>query len=299
MSETRLDREQYVLGDPSAHVGFLNCERIVERAHIHGWSVEPHYHEGLAQLFIFGAGKVASRIDYAPRDIEGPAMVWLPALCSHAFEYQVDMDGWVITVPTSDLARITSDIPWLDRWIGQPQLITGPQHQARLTDTIKLAQQIETEHQAIREDRNLALESMFTLMLISFSRGLRLGTEQESTITTQSQRLVNQFRALLDRHIMSTRSVSDYAAMLSVTPTHLSRTMKVVSGQTAGETISDRIMLGAKRKLTFTDQPIAEIAYLLQFSSASYFTRFFLKHTNETPRGFRKRMRDSFRLTQE
>lgn len=299
MSETHLDREQYVLGDPSAHVGFLNCERLVERAHIHGWSVEAHYHEGLAQLFIFGEGKITSRIDYAPRDIEGPAMVWLPALCSHAFEYQKDMDGWVITVPTSDLARITSDIPWLDRWIGQPQMITGAQHTERLVDAINLVQQIETEHRIIGEDRNLALKSMFTLMLISLYRGLRDGTEQENTISTQSQKLVNRYRSLLDQHILSTRSVSDYAAMLSVTPTHLSRTMKAVSGQTAGEIIGDRVMLEAKRNLTFTDLPIAEIAYLLLFSSASYFTRFFLKHTNETPRRFRKRMRDSFRIPKD
>lgn len=295
MSKTRLDRERYVLGDPSDHVGFLNCERIADRSHIHGWSVEAHYHEGLTQLFIFDTGRVICRIDFAPHKIEGPAMVWLPALCSHAFEYQVDMKGWVITVPTSDISRMAAETVWLDRWVHQPHLITGPQHHERLSDAIRLAKRIEAEHCGFEEDRSLALESLFRLLLISINRGIGAEVETGANITPQSQKLFNRFRALLDEQIVFTRSVSSYAELLSVTPTHLTRTVKMVSGQTAGEIISDRIMLEAKRKLTFADLPVAEIAYALKFSSTSYFSRFFSAHAGETPKDFRKKMRDSFR----
>jgi AraC family transcriptional activator of pobA len=85
--------------------------------------------------------------------------------------------------------------------------------------------------------------------------------------------------------------VKDYAAMLSVTPTHLSRRVKAVSGRTAGDVIFDRIMLEAKRQLVFTDKPVAEIAYGLDFSSPSYFTRFFTRQAGETPKAFRRRKR--------
>lgn len=291
MSETRLDRKQYVIGDPSDHVGFLNCERIRDRSHIHGWSVEPHYHEGLTQLFIFDVGQVSCKIDYKSHKIKGPALVWLPALCSHAFEYQVDMEGWIITLPTSDLTRITGNIVWLESWIHRPHLLTGEKHHARLNDAIKLAQRIEVEHRKNGEDRNLALEALLMLLLISLNRGLDAGTAQQNTVATQGQKLVNQFRALLDKHMLTARSVSQYATMLNVTPTHLSRTVKMVSGQTAGEVICDRVMLEAKRKLVFSDQSMSEIAYALQFSSPSYFTRFFSAHAGQTPRSFRNKTR--------
>ena len=87
-------------------------------------------------------------------------------------------------------------------------------------------------------------------------------------------------------------SVNEYARKLSVTTTHLSRTIKIVTGKTAGEMISDRLLLAAKRKLVFSDLPISEIAYMLEFSSPSYFTRFFVAQAGETPKQFRGRMRE-------
>jgi AraC family transcriptional activator of pobA len=172
MTQTHLDRERYVLGDPSDHIGFLNCERIVERSHIHGWSVEPHYHEGLAQMFVFGEGHVKGQIDYLSRDIVGPAIVWLPALCSHAFDYQVGMNGWVITIPSIDVMRIAKTNSWSQHWITQPQLVEGSSDRDLLTDIVGLVQQLEKEHKKRGEERNTALESLFMLLLVSLARGL-------------------------------------------------------------------------------------------------------------------------------
>lgn len=293
MTQTHLDRERYVLGDPSDHVGFLNCERIVERSHIHGWSVEPHYHEGLAQMFVFGDGRVKGQIDYLSRDIVGPAIVWLPALCSHAFDYQVGMNGWVITVPTIDVMRIGKHNGWCQNWIGRPQLVVGALHRDLLIETLGLVQQVEKEHKKLGEERNVALESLFMLLLISLNRGLSANPDFNDQSSGRQQQLVNRFQTLLEQHETDKFSVADYAGMLSVTTTHLSRTVKTVTGKTAGEMISDRLLLAAKRKLVFSDLPISEIAYMLEFSSPSYFTRFFSAQAGETPRQFRTRMRES------
>ncbi len=295
MTEALLDRDKYVLGDPSAHVGFLNCERIAERSHIHGWSVDEHYHEGLSQLFVFNRGQVKGKIDRAPHDITGPAMIWLPALVSHGFEYEAGMEGWVLTVPTADIKRIASSAVWLELWLNKPQLITGSDHHGRLAEAIGIVQLIETEHLEFGEESNMALESLFLLLLVSINRGLAAETGRRQGFTDRKQQLVNQFQSLLEQHQNAARSVSDYAEILSVTPTHLTRTVKSVTGRTAGEVIADRILLAAKRKLAFTDQPIAEISYLLEFSSPSYFTRFFAAQTGETPRDFRRKMHHSLR----
>jgi len=277
----------------SDHVGFLNCERIADRSHIHGWKVDAHYHEGLSQLFVFDKGEVDSRIDFQHQIICGPAMAWIPALCSHAFDYQEGMQGWVITVPTCDVSRMAHGLVWLEHWIDQTQVLLGKKHQGLLSQAINLVKQIELEHQEGGEVRNAILESLFLLLLVNLHRGLEADAGSKIQVTDRRQALLKQFQIKLDQHLQTTRSVADYAEMLSVTATHLSRSIKIVSGKTAIEIIHDRLLLEAKRQLVFTDIPISEIAYGLKFSSPSYFTRFFIAQTGDTPKAFRNQMRTS------
>ncbi len=291
MPLTRLDRERYVLGDASAHVGFLNCERIAERSHIHDWTVEPHYHEGLAQLFVFDCGVVDGLIDTRRQMLSGPALVWLPALCTHAFSYPKDMQGWVLTVPTSDVARLAERTAWMMPWIGNPQIVSHEAHQALLLEAVDLAKCIERDHEKQDEIRNSVLEARFLLLLGILHRGLTQEAGTKEPVGDRQTALVRQLQTCLDRHLPETRSVADFAQLLSVTPTHLSRVTKAVTGKTAAEIIQDRVLLEAKRKLAFTDLPVAEIAYALRFSSPSYFTRFFAARMAETPKAFRQRSR--------
>jgi len=291
MPLTRLDRERYVLGDASAHVGFLNCERLSERSHIHDWTVEPHYHEGLAQLFVFDTGRVDGLIDTRRQALSGPALVWLPALCTHAFNYPRDMKGRVLTVPTTDIARLTERAAWMAPWIETPQILEGEPHQGLLSEALDLAERIEREHENRDDIRNFLLEARFLLLLGVLHRGLTRQAGHREPVGERKTALVRQLQTCLDRHMPEIRSVADYANMLSVTPTHLTRAVKAVTGKTVAEIIQDRILLEAKRNLAFTDLPVSQIAYALKFSSPSYFTRFFAARMAETPKAFRQRSR--------
>jgi len=196
-----------------------------------------------------------------------------------------------LTVPTADLARIASKAAWLERWVDKPQLLAGPGHRALGLEALGAAGLVEREHKAFGEERNTALESLFCLLLVYLNRGLTGQGEPAARTTGRRRQLVTRFRALLERQEGAALSVSAHAARLAVTPAHLNRTVKAVTGRTAGALIHDRVLLAAKRNLVFTDQSIAEIAFALGFSSPSYFTRFFSAQTGETPRGFRRRMR--------
>lgn len=291
MPETKPDRERFVLGDASEHMGFLNCERIAERRHIHGWKVDVHYHEGLSQLFVFDKGLVQGRIDGRDVPIHGPALIWLPAMSTHGFEYQEGMQGSVITVPTSDVARLMQNMTWMEHWINHPRLIEGQAHHNILTEAKLLSEKIELEHRQSHEERNIVLESLFRLLLVCLYRGLRRHSGLKTVVNDRRVQLMRQFQNLIDQHFNEIRSVAAYADLMSVTPTHLSRSIKTVSGKTAGEIIHARILLEAKRQLMFSDMPIAEIAYAQKFASPSYFSRFFSGQTGESPRTFRERMR--------
>ncbi|MFV0243398.1 MAG: helix-turn-helix domain-containing protein [Qingshengfaniella sp.] len=269
----------------------MNCEKISERSHIHGWTVEPHFHEGLVQLFVFGSGVVHSQIETTPQVIVGPALVWMPAMVPHAFTYPSDMVGWVITVPSADVTRIAKDMPWLESWVTGPQVISGSETTEFMKECIWFAQTATKELHRMDETRNVALEGLFRLLVINCHRALATLQTERPVLSDRRLGLLRGFQEMLDHHLETPRSVADYAERLAVTTTHLSRTVKAFTGRTAGELIADRILLEAKRKLVFSDTSVGEIGYALQFSSPSYFSRFFTNLTGESPKAYRARMR--------
>ncbi|MEW2914566.1 AraC family transcriptional regulator [Leisingera sp. JC11] len=86
-------------------------------------------------------------------------------------------------------------------------------------------------------------------------------------------------------------TMAEHAAALNVTPTHLTRVCKKVSGKTAAALLTERQLHAARTLLTATGLPIRDIAARLGFGSAAYFTRFISQHTGEPP----SRLRESAR----
>lgn len=104
-----------------------------------------------------------------------------------------------------------------------------------------------------------------------------------------AQQLVARYSALIERDFRSNRSVADYAEVLGVTPTHLTRVCRATSGKGAHQILEDRILFEARRLLTETRLPIKDVANMLGFNSAGYFTRAFQKNEGTTPSAFRKK----------
>jgi AraC family transcriptional activator of pobA len=189
-----------VLGDASAHVGFLNCERIAERSHIHGWQVAPHYHEGLTQIFCFASGRVRGQIDYEAADLSAPAVVWVPALVSHGFLYPPQMEGWVVTLPSAVMARLAAAMPWLSPWLSRAAVLTGEIHVDELR-LLTLFETIEREHGSSGEERDTVLEALVRLVLAEVHRGLRCTGGWLGRMPDRHFNLVRQFQILVDRDL--------------------------------------------------------------------------------------------------
>ena len=99
--------------------------------------------------------------------------------------------------------------------------------------------------------------------------------------------MVRRFRRLVAQHYMDKRQVSDYAALLAVTPNHLNRVVKQVTGNTASDMIREMLVVETKSLLKYTTYSMSEIAYGLDISDPGTFSRFFKKTTKETPLSFR------------
>jgi AraC-like DNA-binding protein len=107
--------------------------------------------------------------------------------------------------------------------------------------------------------------------------------------TTPQQILLHKFIQLVNTFYIDKRTIEEYAALLHVTPNHLSQSVKYASNKNALSYVNDRLLSEAKSLIQFTDFDIAEVAYQLNFSDPANFGRFFKKHTGQTPLEYRKR----------
>lgn len=109
-----------------------------------------------------------------------------------------------------------------------------------------------------------------------------------SGFATPQQQLLQRFQQLVNNYYIEKRTVEEYAALMHITPKHLSQFVKQASGKNALTFINDRLMAEAKTLIQYTSLDMAEIAYQLNFSDPANFGKFFKKHAGQTPMAFRK-----------
>ncbi|MCP1383768.1 helix-turn-helix transcriptional regulator [Runella sp. S5] len=87
------------------------------------------------------------------------------------------------------------------------------------------------------------------------------------------------------------KSIPEFAAELNITPIHLNRICRSVSGHSAIQLVHRYLIGEAQKYLTHTSYSISEIAYLLKFEYPNYFAKLFKKYTGLSPVEFRKKQR--------
>jgi AraC-like DNA-binding protein len=118
------------------------------------------------------------------------------------------------------------------------------------------------------------------------------GRYQHSEVGAPDSELFRRFEALVEQQHLKHWSVSEYAEVLSVTPTHLNRVTRAATGDTASHLILNRIVQEARRNLVYTNLPVSKIAYALGFDDPAYFSRVYAAATGLSPRAFRAHLHD-------
>ncbi|MEO0727817.1 MAG: helix-turn-helix domain-containing protein, partial [Bacteroidota bacterium] len=95
-------------------------------------------------------------------------------------------------------------------------------------------------------------------------------------------------RILRNDHREANRQVQYFAKQLNLHPNYLNSVIKSKTGRTVNDWISERTLSVAKSLLLDTSASAKEIAYQLGFSEPTHFSRFFKKHTQQSPSAFRK-----------
>jgi len=146
---------------------------------------------------------------------------------------------------------------------------------------------MQREQSAARPFMDEAMNAQASILTVWLRRAMiDYGTPDKIGAT---ERLMRGYSALIERDYKSGRAMAVYARALGVTPTHLTRVSRQASGLTAADMLTERSLHAARDLLEDSDMPIGQIAAMLGFGSAAYFSRFVLQHTGLSPSALRSK----------
>lgn len=103
----------------------------------------------------------------------------------------------------------------------------------------------------------------------------------------RSERLFDDFRALLNENCVRERSVEYYAKRLGITPKYLSMICRAQVDSTASTLIEQAVIHRAKSMLLQPAVSVQEVAKLLNFASQSFFGKYFKQRVGLSPSRYR------------
>ena len=98
---------------------------------------------------------------------------------------------------------------------------------------------------------------------------------------------IAHFRDFLARKCDRLFQVQDYAQAQYLHPSYFSTVIKRKTGKSVNTWIAEKRIAEAQSLLARSSESIQEIAFRLGFKDAAHFSRFFKKHTERSPKGFR------------
>lgn len=94
------------------------------------------------------------------------------------------------------------------------------------------------------------------------------------------------FRDLVEKNLDQTYAIDKFSEMIGISSKKLTSLSKKYFRATPADYIHKRKILEAKRLLSNTKLSVKEVAYALGFDQPTYFTKYFKKYTEVTPKEF-------------
>lgn len=264
---------------------YIFLELIATRSQIFDWRIKPHIHSQLFQVFIIQKGSLLFQEATKEQEFHAPAIILIPPTKLHGLVYTPDVEGYILTLSESIIEDIfkTSNAIWQTF---EEIRIFDSFDEAISFDTIqRILVAIEAELFNENLERFLMLNTYITLFFINLHR---LNKQVESQ--KEDSLMMTYFRKFQQsiKHSEQQKSIPDFAEELNITPVHLNRICKAVSGKSAIELVHQNLINEAQKYLLHTSYSISEIAFLLKFEYPNYFAKLFRKYTGLSPLEFRK-----------
>lgn len=253
---------------------------------------EAHRHEYYTVLVVNQAEGI-HRIDFVDYPFTGNQIFCVsPGQVHHVIE-NGPSEGFVILFSNDFLIQNNISLNFIEdlnlfRTFGEtPPIALNNHKMMRVNSLCELLVDYQQRDMKFKGD---AQGAFLKLILIECNNSCELPSDNNPQSIEVGNRLIKEFKALINTHYKEVHSVSNYAALLNITADHLNRTVKQFTGKTAKDHLDGRISLAAKRLLYFSTQSTKEIAFELGFNEPAHFSSYFKKITGQTPSQYRKSM---------
>nr|WP_319249846.1 helix-turn-helix domain-containing protein [uncultured Celeribacter sp.] len=272
-----------LFGETSAFPDVIHCERVFDRARLHGWRISPHRHQQMTQVFHIEKGFARVTMDGSESDLKSGEFLFVPPKIVHGFRFEKGTEGIVLSLPSPVVQRLGPNSAELTTWLGIP-------HRGSLSGmAADLLGQIAYFHDKYGTFRAQRLVALSHALLISLAED----TASQGARPQDQSRQLQRLDALLADHVGAGWSAADYARALHMTPGHLNRIVRHAAGVTLTHYLEAAVMTEACRHLAFTRLPVAEVGYRLGYTDPPYFSRRFRLRMGETPTQYRSRVAGS------
>lgn len=247
----------------------------------------PHRHN-YYEIFIFDRGGGEHDIDFHTFPIHDRSVHFVSPGQVHNVRRDKHSSGQVILFSRDFYAMnlkspaTLNELPFLNNNSYQPVLNLNEKEYKILK---RLAIQMEDEKESEDSLKEDLIRSFLSAFLFYCKRFFKVPDKH----TWKENSLAFRFKQKIEQNFTEYHSVSEYAKMLNVTEKQLNSQVKSQVGIKPSEMIYGRIILEAKRLVLYSDHSFQEIAYFLNYSDPSHFTKFFKSKTGFTPGEFREK----------
>ena len=127
-------------------------------------------------------------------------------------------------------------------------------------------------------------EALYQNIMLLYNRQ---ETVNSGRVGNRKNELMKKFFLLVKQHCVNERNIGFYSGQLFVSSCYLSILVKQESGHSVMYWVNRSLIYRAKIALEYTDNTITEISDDLNFSTTSFFCRFFKNATGITPTQYR------------
>ena len=248
----------------------------------------PHRHDFFEVLYL-AKGSGYHVIDSNKYKIKPPCVFFMSPGQAHKLELSQDIEGFIFIFTADFYLLNLSDQNSLIEFpfFYTVQQDNPPLHLESEEDVLFIERLFLQGIAELKKDSHSIdmLRSILDLLLTTCSS--RYKTSNNTISKGKGHILVKRFYQLAEGNYLKNWPHSQYATLLSVSPNHLTQTVRQFTGKTSLQVIKLKQILEIKRLLLHTNLNVSEIAFQLNFDDQSYFSKFFKRETQLTPMQYR------------
>jgi AraC family transcriptional activator of pobA len=277
----------YLYGEPhqSAAEGFVHVETIAARSLPSDWTIRPHAHHELVQLFVVAEGGGTMIVEDGEERFDAPCLLLMPAGVAHGFRFDPYSGGHVVTVAQSYAAELGAMDGAVRGLFAAPAVVAVDAGEVGRAEAVAedLMRELGWSLAGHRAAVSAGLLALFVVVLRSSSSTVPRGAG-----SSRAAALVARLRARIEERFRRREKGDQHAAALGVSMTALRAACAATGGGSPAAMLDQRALLEARRALLYTTMSVGEIGFQLGFDDAAYFSRFFARHVGQAPRDYRR-----------